>query len=757
MQTPPALVTASEEKSSATEALRAEVNKWQERVPKLASALRLRTEELAAARDQIRGFQQQPSGAAQEVDTRLKTRDGLIKELEEKLAKLTEKHQKLSGEMHGVELGRQAAHEDLAGWKDKWQQVSESLDGEASQRAALQEQLNTLREKQTQNGQEHESALSELTKRNTDEATNLARRNEQLIESMELANKQIATLGEELSQLISRVESEKASRQNTETVLTETQAEQKISAAREDEMQILVEDMQNRIDSLSQEQLQDQAEWAERLATKEQQQVTLERKLSETESENQIAIESLQKTLETDRETVQTQSAEKQQRIEAQQQRIEAQQRQVDAQQQRIDAQEKEIASFSSEAKSQSEEIVRLEKCVQDAQASGSRFEQEKRLLLSSAQESRDEAARLKSKLEERSQLVVELEAEKQQRDDLKNDKLAELDRLKLDAETALNRVTAFQEHNNTLETRVQEQRSLIEDLERELSGEQEKSGRQKKTLDSHEKIKLDLQDELKRVQISEDDSKQLLGDELAQAEDEISTLQDEVAEAQQSVDDAKQETAQLRTELDSQRAVQNKRSEVEQQLQSELDEERCNSVEASHQVELLQTRLTESEDQLAQATVTAQTYKAELVAVRAESVDAAEVRVLGDQARVLETKLRDRTQALDEMRWRESQQEKQENSVAVVMVLNQQLKDARDEIERLKSVRVERAGDQLTLIHGVGEKLAQQLAELGLTTFAQIAELKEKDLEAESHSLHVHKTRIVRDEWIKQAKQLSQ
>jgi ppGpp synthetase/RelA/SpoT-type nucleotidyltranferase len=82
MQTPPALVTASEDKSSDTEALRAEVNKWQERVPKLASALRLRTEELAAARDQIRGFQQQPSGAAQEVDTRLKTRDGLIKELE---------------------------------------------------------------------------------------------------------------------------------------------------------------------------------------------------------------------------------------------------------------------------------------------------------------------------------------------------------------------------------------------------------------------------------------------------------------------------------------------------------------------------------------------------------------------------------------------------------------------------------------------------------------------------------------------------
>jgi predicted flap endonuclease-1-like 5' DNA nuclease len=378
-------------------------------------------------------------------------------------------------------------------------------------------------------------------------------------------------------------------------------------------------------------------------------------------------------------------------------------------------------------------------------------------LLLSSAQESRDEAARLKSKLEERSQLVVELEAEKQQRDDLKNDKLAELDRLKLDAETALNRVTAFQEHNDTLETRVQEQRSLIEDLERELSGEQEKSGRQKKTLDSHEKIQLDFQDELKRVQISEDDSKQLLGDELAQAQDEISTLQDEVAEAQQSVDDVKQETAQLRTELDSQRAVPNKRSEVEQQLQSELDEERRNSIEASHQVELLQTRLTESEDQLAQATITAQTHKAELVAVRAESVDAAEVRVLGDQARVLETKLRDRTQTLDEMRWRESQQEKKENSVAVVMVLNQQLKDARDEIERLKSVRVERAGDELTLIHGIGEKLAQQLAELGLTTFAQIAELQENDLEAESHPLHVHKTRIVRDEWIKQAKQLSQ
>ena len=166
---------------------------------------------------------------------------------------------------------------------------------------------------------------------------------------------------------------------------------------------------------------------------------------------------------------------------------------------------------------------------------------------------------------------------------------------------------------------------------------------------------------------------------------------------------------------------------------------------------------MTQSEDQFAQANSAAQTRKAELIALCTESVDAAQVRVLGDQIRDLEIKLRDRTQELDEMRWRESQEQKQENSEAVVMVLNQQLKDARDEIERLKSVRIERQGDELSLIHGVGEKLAQQLDELGLTTFAQIADLDGKDLDGETHPLHALKTRILNDEWIKQAKQLSQ
>ena len=356
MNTPnPISDNASEVQPTDNEALKAEVNKWQERVPRLASALRHRTEVLAAARDQIRGLQQQPSGAVQEVDTRLKTRDGLIKELEEKLAKLTENHLKHSGEMHGVELGRQAAQEDLAEWKGKWQQVSESLDGEASQRAALQAQLNILREKQTQSNEEHESALSELTLHNTEEKISLARRNEQLIESMKLANKKIVTLGEELSQLITRVEAEKSSRQTAEAALTESQAQtqeqttklngfeahaseqQKASMVSEDDLQIQLEEMQNRLDSLSQEQLQDQAEWVQRLAAKDQQQLTLEQTLSEAESQNRAASQ----TLEEARETLRVQSTDQQQRIEAQQ---------------------REITTFSSELASQSEEIVRLEK-----------------------------------------------------------------------------------------------------------------------------------------------------------------------------------------------------------------------------------------------------------------------------------------------------------------------------------------------------------------------------------------------------------
>jgi NADH-quinone oxidoreductase subunit E len=93
-------------------------------------------------------------------------------------------------------------------------------------------------------------------------------------------------------------------------------------------------------------------------------------------------------------------------------------------------------------------------------------------------------------------------------------------------------------------------------------------------------------------------------------------------------------------------------------------------------------------------------------------------------------------------------------------MVLNQQLKDAREESQRLrdKLANVKPAAtpvDDLTLIRGVGEKLAAQLAKHGVTTLAEVAALDERALQDEAHCLYAYRSRIARDEWVNQARNL--
>ncbi len=64
-------------------------------------------------------------------------------------------------------------------------------------------------------------------------------------------------------------------------------------------------------------------------------------------------------------------------------------------------------------------------------------------------------------------------------------------------------------------------------------------------------------------------------------------------------------------------------------------------------------------------------------------------------------------------------------------------------------------ADDDLTRMRGVGPKLAAELHEMGLTSFAQIAELTEENLQQISNRLTAFKDRPMRDDWIGQARSL--
>lgn len=64
--------------------------------------------------------------------------------------------------------------------------------------------------------------------------------------------------------------------------------------------------------------------------------------------------------------------------------------------------------------------------------------------------------------------------------------------------------------------------------------------------------------------------------------------------------------------------------------------------------------------------------------------------------------------------------------------------------------------GDDLTRIKGVGPKLVQQLRELGVTTFAQIAAWNDADIDRIDAQLGRFQGRIRRDDWREQARLLA-
>jgi predicted flap endonuclease-1-like 5' DNA nuclease len=93
-------------------------------------------------------------------------------------------------------------------------------------------------------------------------------------------------------------------------------------------------------------------------------------------------------------------------------------------------------------------------------------------------------------------------------------------------------------------------------------------------------------------------------------------------------------------------------------------------------------------------------------------------------------------------------------------------LADARADIARLRQVLIDieddapppilaGAGDDLKLIVGVGPVLERLLQRMGVTTFAQIAQWTERDVEAFDTRLEDFHGRVRRDDWITQAREL--
>ncbi len=87
-----------------------------------------------------------------------------------------------------------------------------------------------------------------------------------------------------------------------------------------------------------------------------------------------------------------------------------------------------------------------------------------------------------------------------------------------------------------------------------------------------------------------------------------------------------------------------------------------------------------------------------------------------------------------------------------------EQIAEQERQIERLRaqlSARqpVVQPPDDLTEIHGIGPKIARVLNEMGITTFRQIAEFSDADIQRVATGLSAFPDRIARDHWIDEAK----
>ena len=71
-------------------------------------------------------------------------------------------------------------------------------------------------------------------------------------------------------------------------------------------------------------------------------------------------------------------------------------------------------------------------------------------------------------------------------------------------------------------------------------------------------------------------------------------------------------------------------------------------------------------------------------------------------------------------------------------------------------SAKPSSGNDDLTRIKGLGPKIAAMLNEQGISTFAQIAEWSETDVDRIDASLGRFQGRIRRDSWVEQAKMLA-
>ena len=758
------------------EALRAELNKWQERVPKLAGALRERTNEVEALKAQLAERSVDAPPPASEGSSGIQARDALIEELEAKVKALGGKYQDAEGQLHARDLEIAQLRQEAEEWREKWQSVTSSLDAQADNAGQKDRELKRLKGEldellalqsaHTGRIKEQDLELTQLRER----ARSLEGRNENLFETTELANKQIETLGENLEHLRSELAGAKDLLAKHESaageVAKETADLKGQVASRDQDIQFLhtrVEEKQTEIDRLAsrvEELTPLEAANADALAGK----AAAEKKVEDLNEEIAALGERLV-DLEATRKSLQDAEA----RIEA----LESAAAERDAE---VTSRDAQLQDRVAELEAQTEEVQRLESCVANAEEATIRHEVERRQLSEQLSELRKRNQHLESQLSERSDLVMGLEQEKSAITDKTSSLETENARLSEALEKAQQAAAGNADHIAQVDARMERQKQLMESLETEFAEVQEEYAAAVK---SHQRELSDKEAEIATLKEKVDD------DSVAALKAELGVLEETLDDAAQARAAAEAAAEQARADAEQARSEAERVSEAMRELESRLAEEAAARQSQAENTAELEKQLKKQAQAAAEAEEAVQSVRAELSVAQAESS-----RVPDDvsdenaalQAEVikLEGMVRERTEQLNKLRWQQDMIEKQGgsggNDSKMLVVLNQQLQSAREENQRLKDQirELESAPvptsesnpavleaahseepDDLSSIKGIGPKLVKQLRKRGVTRFDQIATLSESDLDDEKHPLHSMKGRIIKDNWIEQAARL--
>lgn len=675
---------------------KAELAKWRARVPKLASALKQRTEQIGLLESELARLQSE-AGKASAAGPGLQARDEHIAALELKLSGLTKNYQNSEGNLRARELELEDLRADLLASKQRWQSLTEALDEQVASTDEAQVLLANASEQQSTLEAKLEAATERESRLQMELDALVERESAQRVELDAAAQRQV----DQLTKIEVAAERDSALQENLEA-----------ATQRESSLQSELAALQAKFDAAVHREITQQAELAA-----QQQQLT----------EQGSAVSAAQQALVDQRVADALLTGQLEEQLQDQGDALQEALERLS----NLDERNEKLLETTELANNQlvslSEDITRLqgELASQEQAFAAQLAEQQQHSQLDTAQIQAEHSERLR---DIHAQTLLVFEA--LERQSLEEQRLGV---------AAMQTSLELEMHNEFVELQ-QAAQGLMQQLQQTQA---QLLGHQRTGTQANAQQAAARRQDFNAYQ-------QGLAEVTLALEAEIFVLQEQLQEQQQEQQKQAQQIQQAgwndaarpRVTILGEISDANEGLSDFEQAWSGLDGRSAD--EASDTIRELERLLKIRNEELSAARAARVHFLPATTQVTPSSSPTVSAGPAFDNN--LDTAGADSASASSE--------------TATVASLHEQVNLARAENERLRQ-QLERtsaallASDDLTQLKGVGGKMAEQLRDLGISQFAQMAALDLTDLDAPDHPLYNLRSRIERNGWIEQAKAL--